>query len=224
MKTALLTALFSVLQAAAFVSLAQAADDPGNEDEIQLLREEIEHIRTEYENRIAELERRLDAAEEGENQAVQDAPAAETQPEYAAVPAAPPPVTTTTSSGRDNSFNPAIGVTLQGQAWSYGKDPESYYIPGFPLGGEAGLAPEGLSLAESEIVMSANVDDKFTAMLTVPVVIEDGETVVELEEAWVETTALPAGFALRLGRFYSDVGYLNTKHSHAWDFADQPLA
>ncbi|HLF31460.1 MAG TPA: hypothetical protein VI566_10600, partial [Xanthomonadales bacterium] len=196
---------------------------PGNEDEIQLLREEIEHIRTEYENRIAELERRLDAAEEGENQAVQDAPAAETPPEYAAIPAAPPSVTTTTSSGRDNSFNPAMGVVFLGQAWSYGNDPDAYYIPGFPLGGEAGLAPEGLSLAESEIVMSANLDDKFTAILTTAIAVEDGETFVELEEAWVETTALPAGFALRMGRFFADVGYLNTKHAHSWDFADQPL-
>ena len=98
-------------------------------------------------------------------------------------------------SRSDNSFNPAIGVTFQGQAWAYDNDPEDYSIPGFPLGGEAGPAPEGLSLAETEITMSANVDDKFTAMLTVPIVIEDGEVVGELEEAWVETLGLPGGLA-----------------------------
>jgi hypothetical protein len=26
-----------------------------------------------------------------------------------------------------------------------------------------------------------------------------------------------------MGRFFSDIGYLNTRHFHAWDFADQPL-
>jgi hypothetical protein len=71
--------------------------------------------------------------------------------------------------------------------------------------------------------MSANVDDKFTAMVTFPIVVEDGETSVELEEAWVETLALPAGLALRMGRTFADIGYLNTKHFHSWDFANQPL-
>lgn len=131
--------------------------------------------------------------------------------------------TSTVSVARDSSFNPAIGVTFQGQAWSYQNDPDEYSIPGFPLGGEAGPAPEGLSLAETEITVSANVDDKFTAMLTVPIVVEDGEVVVELEEAWVETLSLPGGMALRMGRFFSDIGYLNSQHFHSWDFADQPL-
>ena len=172
--------------------------------ELEALREEVRLMRTEYEARIAELEARLDAAE--------TKPA---QPVYSAE---------TVSVARDSSFNPAIGVTFQGQAWSYQNDPDDYMIPGFPLGGEAGPAPEGLSLAETEITVSANVDDKFTAMLTVPIVIEDGDVVVELEEAWVETLALPGGLALRMGRFFADIGYLNGKHFHSWDFADQPLA
>ena len=100
---------------------------------------------------------------------------------------------------------------------------EDYLVPGYPLGGEAGPAPEGLSLAETEISISANVDDKFTAMLTLPIAIEDGEVAVELEEAWVETLAMPGGLSLRMGRFYSDIGYLNDRHFHSWDFADQPL-
>jgi len=181
-------------------------------DEIQLLRQEIAQMKSDYEARIDELERRLDLAEQS---AVAPSAAATEEPYESG--------STMTSSGRDNSFNPAIGVTLQGQAWSYGNDPDDYYIPGFPLAGEAGLAPEGLSLAETEISMSASVDDKFMAMLTVPIAVEDGETEVELEEAWVETLALPAGLSVRMGRFFADVGYLNTKHFHAWDFADQPL-
>jgi hypothetical protein len=35
--------------------------------------------------------------------------------------------------------------------------------------------------------------------------------------------ALPSGFGLRFGRFYSGVGYLNHFHSHAWAFHDEPL-
>ena len=187
----------------------QAVAQDEQSAELEALREEIRILRTEYEARITDLEARLDAAES------QDAAQSRDEAAYRS------PETVSVAS--DNSFNPAIGVTFQGQAWAYGKDPEDYSIPGFPLGGEAGPAPEGLSLAETEITMSANVDDKFTAMLTVPIVIEEGEVVVELEEAWVETLSLPGGLAIRMGRFFSDIGYLNDKHFHSWDFADQPL-
>ena len=216
--------LFSCCLFAGHTAAAWAANDPVAADDMQSLRREIDQMRLDYAVRIAELERRLDQAEQVANQVAAAAPVPPAGAPYAAAAEAAPAVSTLTSSGRNNSFNPAIGVTFQGLAWSFGDDPEDSFIPGFPLGGEAGLAAEGLSLAESEISMSANVDDKFTAMLTVPVVVEDGEAFAELEEAWAETTALPAGLAVRMGRFYSNIGYLNSWHSHAWDFADQPLA
>ncbi|MSQ98179.1 MAG: hypothetical protein EXR85_02610 [Xanthomonadales bacterium] len=245
------TAALAATQMPVALAAGGAAETPEEANQIQVLRQEIEHMRSEYENRIAGLERRLDQAEQGAEQSAEQetqqspeqspeqslaqAPAQSAQaqpvqatavPDYAPYVAEEPqvvPASGGASGARDNSFNPSIGVTLQGQAWSYGNDPDGYYIPGFPLGGEAGLAPEGLSLAETEISMSANVDDKFTAMVTFPIVVEDGDTSIELEEAWVETVALPAGLALRVGRYFADIGYLNTKHSHAWDFADQPL-
>jgi len=133
-----------------------------------------------------------------------------------------PSIEPMTDSNR-NASNPAIGLIFQGQAWNYNQSPDNYEIPGFPLSGEAGPLPEGLSLGEIEINISANVDDKFTAWLTAPLVYEDGETAIEVEEAWIETMTLPAGLSLRMGRFYGNIGYLNDKHSHSWDFADQPL-
>jgi len=202
------------------LTMAQDGQNP----ELDLLREEIRSMRVEYEARIAELEARLDAAEQ--------AAAAEPSAQGARAVAEEPmsayegPVMMspqTVSMARDSSFNPAIGVTFQGQAWSFENDPEDYMIPGFPLGGEAGPAPQGLSLAETEISMSANVDDKFTAMLTAPIAVEDGEVKIELEEAWIETVGLPASLAVRMGRFFSAIGYQNSRHFHAWDFADQPL-
>lgn len=191
------------------------AQDTAHAD-IQVLREELKQMRIEYETRISDLELRLAAAEEAAEEA--RATAASTAPAVTA-----PQARQTVSIAGDNAFNPAIGVTFQGQAWAYDEDPQDYDIPGFPLGGEAGPAPEGFSLAETEITMAANVDDKFTAMLTVPIVIEDGDVVVELEEAWIETLSLPAGLSLRAGRFFSGIGYLNNKHFHSWDFTDQPL-
>jgi hypothetical protein len=193
------------------------------ESEIQALRQEVMQMRSEYEARINDLESRLAKAEKAADEASASAEIAQQAAVEAASSTAVYDAPQTVSLASDNSFNPAIGVIFQGQAWAYDQDPESYQVPGFPMGGETGPAPEGLSLAETEIVISANVDDKFTAMLTVPIAIEDGEVAVELEEAWVETLALPAGFSLRMGRFYADIGYLNDKHFHSWDFADQPL-
>ncbi len=44
-----------------------------------------------------------------------------------------------------------------------------------------------------------------------------------LEEGWLRTQFLAAGFQLKGGKMLSDVGYLNNKHPHAWDFVDQAL-
>jgi hypothetical protein len=49
------------------------------------------------------------------------------------------------------------------------------------------------------------------------------EDTVEVEEAYFRTLALPEGFTLKGGRFFSGFGYLNEVHAHAWDFVDQPL-
>jgi hypothetical protein len=46
---------------------------------------------------------------------------------------------------------------------------------------------------------------------------------VEIEEVYVETTSLPYGLQAKAGRFFSELGYLNSHHSHADDFADRPL-
>ena len=187
------------------------------ESDIEALRAELGELRAEYESRLASLEQRLAVAEQN----AQQANTRVSQVESAAGAAAP--ASRAGMGAGDSTFNPAIGVIFQGQAWNYGNDPEEYAITGFPFGGEAGPLDEGLSLGETEINVSANVDDKFTAWLTLPVVIEDGESAIEIEEAWLETLSLPGGLSARFGRFFSGIGYLNTKHAHSWDFVDQPL-
>lgn len=193
------------------------------ESEIDALRFELAQMRADYESRIAMLEKRLDEAEQKAADSQAASRPAENQLAEEPVSRQPEPYAGGMADSNNNTSNPAIGVVFQGQVWSYNDDPDNYEIPGFPFGGEAGPYPEGLALGETEITMSANVDDKFTAKLTVPIAIEDGDVVVELEEAWVETMTMPAGLSLRMGRFYSNIGYLNDKHAHSWDFADQPL-
>lgn len=125
-------------------------------------------------------------------------------------------------SATDNSFNPAVSLTLMGQHASY-SGLDDLELPGFQLGGEAGLPEEGFSLDHSELTLSANIDPYYFGQLTAALVSHDGETELELEEAFIETTALPHGLGLTFGRFFSGVGYLNSHHRHAWDFVDAPL-
>ncbi len=125
-----------------------------------------------------------------------------------------------------NAFNPGIGVVLDGRAGYSKADPETYELAGFPLGGEAAEGPgvRGLRLGEAEVNMFANVDDLFFGNLTVAAHDEGGETEVGLEEAYVQTLAMPAGLQLTAGKFLSDIGYLNSRHRHEDDFAERPLA
>ena len=182
------------------------------ESDIELLRAEVEQLRTDYDARIAELERRLAVAEQNANEAsyaLQSDVVAQQAP--------------TSRSAGAAAYNPSIGVIFQGQVWQYQNDPDGYAVQGLPFGGEAGPFSEGLSLGETELIFNANVDDKFSAWLTAALALEDGEAVAEVEEAFIETTALPAGLGAKFGRFFSGIGYLNGKHAHTWDFADQPL-
>jgi hypothetical protein len=122
-----------------------------------------------------------------------------------------------------NAFNPAIAVILNGQYSHHSLNPDDYLRAGFPLAGEAGPGAQGLSLGESEVSLAANVDEKFYGQLTLSIESEDGEDSLGIEEAFLDTTALPAGLTARVGRFYSDIGYLNSHHLHTDKFADRPL-
>lgn len=122
-----------------------------------------------------------------------------------------------------NAFNPALSVILNGTYGFFDQDPTGYALPGFALGEEAVPGERGFSLGESEINLQSNIDDWFFGSLTAAIVNEDGETIVELEESYFQTLALPAGFTLKGGRFFSRLGYLNEQHAHADDFVDRPL-
>jgi len=120
-------------------------------------------------------------------------------------------------------FNPAISLILNGGLVEYEQDPESYETAGVPLGGEGGLHDEGFTLFETELTASANIDDWFYGKFTLALHQEEGELETEIEEAFFRTLKLPSGFSLQAGKFFSEIGYLNNVHAHAWDFVDQPL-
>ena len=125
-------------------------------------------------------------------------------------------------SNQRSGFNPDISVILDGRYGDY-SNTSDYELPGFMLGGEATRGEQGFHLGHTELTISANIDDLFYGKLTTAIAEHDGETEVELEEAFIETLSLGYGLTIRAGRFFSDIGYLNNQHPHAQDFTDVPL-
>ena len=193
--------------------------------ELESIRQQIEALRNEYESRIEALEKRLEQAESQAREAGAEAERARQQTETAAKGiAVSEPAATGTLQQKINAFNPAITAVLQGSFNSYSEDPKDYAVSGFQLGGESGLPAQGLTLDETELMFSANIDQLFYGQTTIALHDDEEETEVEVEEAFVDALAMPAGTGLRFGRFYSDIGYLNRFHTHTWDFRDAPLA
>jgi len=195
------------------VSPALAASD----SDLQALRAEIQSMRDAYESKIEQLESKVQSLETKQNTTAQKVE--QTQASVASNASATP--ATAQRSIRDTSFNPAVGVILNGKYNNFSE--ESGDIAGFAIGEEGERGKEGLGIGETELNFSASVDDKFRGSATVALHEHGGETEVEIEEAYVATTALPAGIEVKAGRFFSELGYLNSHHSHADDFADRPL-
>jgi hypothetical protein len=195
------------------------------EDELAAIRQQMESLQKQYEAQLKELETRLERAEAEVKQTRAEISGAKTAPPATAAATYPEPATSSGTPAAANAFNPALSVVLQGSVNSYSENPDKYALPGFQLGDEGGLANQGLTLDETEVTASANVDPYFYGQTTLSLSDQStGGTEVSIEEAFVDPMMLPAGLDGRFGRFYSDIGYLNRFHSHAWDFHDAPLA
>jgi hypothetical protein len=192
--------------------------------DLQSLRVEVERMRADYEARIHALEQRLQAAEAAQ----QPAAATASLPAPAAAPAPAPqvavaPAAAPSAPSAGTGFNPALSLILSGTYNRTSRDPATYRIRGVPLPSDAEVGPggSGFSLAESELGIAANIDPWFAGAANISFHPDNS---VSVEEAYVQTTALGHGLTLKGGRFFSSIGYLNSQHSHTWDFVDAPLA
>jgi hypothetical protein len=185
------------------------------EDDLRDLREQVRQLKESYEKRIEALEKRLQQTEQAAGKADAAATQAQAVESQAVAQAGSRPA-------GESAFNPGISLILNGTYGNLSRDPARYRIGGFaPTGGEVAPPGRGLSLGESEIVMSANVDQHFRGTLIAALGANDR---IGVEEAYLETISLSNGFSVKGGRFFSSVGYLNEIHAHAWDFVDAPLA
>jgi hypothetical protein len=205
------------------------------------LKKALAAMKADYDKRIGALESQLHATQADLAKANAAAAAPAVAAASAAAPAAvvaeaapPAPASlsavdtsaaapTGASSGGANAFNPSIALILSGTYAHTSQDPGQARITGFalPPGAGIGVGSRGFSLAESELALAANIDPWLAGNINLSIT---GDDTISAEEAFVTTTALPDGLVLKAGRFFSGVGYLNSQHSHTWDFVDNPIA
>lgn len=113
----------------------------------------------------------------------------------------------TPQSGSGNAFNPKIGLVTDTRAVFKGRSKEE----------------ETTDLREAEFSFMADVDPFLTAEAFIAVANEDGDTEVDVEEAFGTYTNLGKGLSGRFGKFKAAVGRANRQHTHALAYMDNPL-
>lgn len=82
----------------------------------------------------------------------------------------------------------------------------------------------GFSLRNAEIAVDGAVDPYFKGFGNIVFKLDRrNETEVELEEAYLQSTSLPANLQLKAGQFFAGFGRQNAQHPHQWAFVDEPL-
>ena len=109
-------------------------------------------------------------------------------------------------------------VSLLDAGWSSVKDVEALQP------GDHDPKVRGFTLPNTELTFDGAVDPYFKGFANIVYKIgADGETGVELEEAYLLTTSLPHNLQLKAGQFVTEFGRQNAQHPHSWAFVDQPL-
>ncbi|HKH45935.1 MAG TPA: hypothetical protein VKM72_14835 [Thermoanaerobaculia bacterium] len=202
------------------------------------LRQEIEELK----QTISALERRLADLEPTEGQAPAPPATAEVTPPPEAPPAEPaaaqapppadsppvppaepapteepPPLTIVSAAGGKNFLNLSLDGLVAAGTSTAGD------VGALEVGGHD-PAQRGFTVQNVETVFEGAVDPYFRGQANLIFQITpEGETQVELEEAYVTTTSLPYRLQAKAGQFFTEFGRLNPTHPHAWDFVDQPL-
>lgn len=130
---------------------------------------------------------------------------------------APSPAPVVTGGAGKNFLNLSLDALIAGGT-STASD-----VRGLQTGGHD-PAQRGFTVQNVETVLEGAVDPYFRAQANIVLqVTPEGETTIELEEVYANTSSLPGRLQVKAGHFFTEFGRLNPQHPHAWDFVDQPL-
>ena len=82
----------------------------------------------------------------------------------------------------------------------------------------------GFSLRNAEIAVDGAVDPYFKGFANIVLKLDkNNQTDIELEEAYAQSTSLPANLQAKAGQFFAAFGRQNAQHPHQWAFVDAPI-
>ncbi len=180
---------------------------------LQEMESSLENMETNYDSRLKNIQETYDSRLE------------EVQQKIAVTPQPAEPET--------GQWSPAQPLTL----WSMGKNYMNISFDGlFAAAGSTAKDLEtletgghdpnqrGFTVQNLEVVFEGAVDPYFRGQSNIIFQIDkDGESFLEVEEAYLTSMSLPLNLQAKAGTFFTEFGRLNQFHPHAWDFADQPL-
>ena len=212
---------------------------PAADTEVQQLKAQLEQMRATFEQTRREQDRRIDelTRQLAALTAAAPAPAATPQSEEqkkleqelvaetaTAAPTAPggngpgPAPSAPTSRAGSAYMNLSYGALMVG-GWSSKADPSAQ----LELGDHDPIK-RGFALRNAEIAVDGAVDPYFKGFANIVLKLDkNNETSIELEESFVQTTALPGNLQLKAGQYFAAFGRQNAQHPHTWAFVDQPL-
>jgi len=204
--------------------------------ELEALRKEIQELRrsdAEKQRKLDELQRRIDmiqaqppaaekptTAESALEEALRATEAATPQR-----PVAPPAETPAILSGRIGGTRlRLIDISLDGlfaAGWSTETDQSLQTLQG----GGHDPRKRGFTIQNIELSFQGAVDPYLTGEAHLIFFLDplSGESVFELEEAFLTTQSLPYGLQLEAGQFFTEFGLTNPLHPHQWHWQDQPV-
>lgn len=202
--------------------------------QLQQVQENFERAQREHKQQMDALARQLDALlKQQQAQAARMQPGPESATN---VPPASPGSSAsdaTSAAAEDKKWSPTDPIRVgKGSAYM-----DLGLVGTFAAGGstaddiEGGLQPgghdpnqNGFTVQGLEVNFAGAVDPYFRGNANVLFSVDaEGESFLELEEAWLETISLPGNFQVRAGQYLTEFGRLNTQHPHSWSFVDSPL-
>ncbi|HEY2900876.1 MAG TPA: hypothetical protein VGL59_09895 [Polyangia bacterium] len=118
-------------------------------------------------------------------------------------------------------LNPDTSVIVDGSFGYYGRHRSDFAGIGIPVSGDdPSNSKEGFTLQEVELAFQAAVDPYLEAAVFLTIPNLEG---IEVEEAYLLTTALPANLQIKAGTFRSQLGRNNGQHLHLQHFTRRPL-
>jgi hypothetical protein len=118
-------------------------------------------------------------------------------------------------------MNPALSLILDSTFGYYGRHAGDFAALGLPIAGDdPSDTNEGFNIQEIELAASAAIDPYLEGAIYLTIPNLEG---LEVEEAYLVTTSLPANLQIKAGSFRSQVGRNNGQHLHLQSFTRRPL-